>query len=165
MIQTKLTATAPTICLTQEEYQSVLQRQVQLTHGQFDQTLLIHVDLSATNGVNDINSDISTRFYQAFQAIVNKEHVNEAGLIYHQQVWNKKEVGYRLTLLLNRAAYPDVSNHGTTGLSLISNIEKAWGTAIDGNVNKLIGKVIFPTNPIHVLNNKIRDVHPLTSYQ
>ena len=165
MNRDKLATPELSICLTQEEYQSALHQQVQLAHGQFDQTLLIHVDLSATNGVNDINSDISTRFYQAFQAIVGKEHMNESALMYHQQVWYKKESGYRVTLLLNRAVYPDVSNHGTTGLSLITSIEKAWATAIGCHANKLIGKVNFPTNPIHVLNNKIRDVHPLTSYQ
>jgi len=163
MKQDKLAITEPLICFTPEEYQSALQQQVQLAHVQFDQTLLIHLDLSSTNGINDINNDIATQFYKAFQEVVNKEHVNELALTYHQQVWNKKK--NRVTLLLNRAAYPDISNHGTTGLSLISNIEKAWATAIDGNANKLIGKVIFPTNPIHVLNNKIRDVHPLTSYQ
>lgn len=108
---------------------------------------LIQVELTIP-GASCANKETLLQFAEHFQTMINKKRKGIKHKCHTRFIWGALADKYQLTVILNREAYPKITNYCSNISFVAKTIEASWANAFSCTVGDLRGKVKYPMNAV-----------------
>jgi len=115
---------------------------------------LIKVELTIPEGASCVNKEMLLEFAEYFQATVNKERINHVNKCHARFVWDTPSNKNQLIVILNRKAYPNITNYCSNIRFIANTIEASWAATFGVTLRDLRQKVKYPIHAVSYLSVK-----------
>lgn len=142
------------ICSVTNSFNTQYKKAITQAFTDYPTLCLIQVELGIPSGAIQRAGDVLRRFAHHLQDKINIERTSQLHKCDARFVWELKEDKCNLTLILNREAYPEITNH-SSGINFITkSLETSWTRAFNCQLSALRGKVYYPKHAVSYLRIK-----------